>query len=989
MNYKKRTLLLIIVWILLFAVIRIATYYYGYARSVEVAELTIRDSLTRVDASIDKLISNEAKIRGFYEQNNSNLGNMIPFLQEHGLEETVPDRAHMKKYAELLNADYIAVMDPDGKEAVSYGTLVGDSHDMQTVSEEEMSDWLTSGGAIVSADKDRSLFEKELADGCRLVYQVNNELTSTEQNEAFSWRSILSGMKLANEAYLIVISKKDGTILVHPDESKIGKSYEELGFGSEEDFLNSYQKPDADGIAFQKSISELLDNKNSGGILGSDMNVRGRGSGYKEMQGMYVICNMPDSMTEFYMRQQDGVLIIYVLASLLVLCYILLNFRWMKRHENDVQDEQEDRTGHRFGFTYDRAWNRRLIAFCIIMLMIGTGLSVHAELLSNSSRMKILAADEKALEKKTARENEERRESLDGWYNEMNIRTAAAASYILTRDDGLQTRKTLEELSGELGTFGIYIFDQDGKTRVTNMDLDHIDLEEKQLPRMSATFLPLLSGWGSNASTPVTKKYQETDLTGAGKTSSDSEQTDVFGTEAYSAYAGVTLRNSEGLCDGCLGTVTASLDELWNDAEYSGTGNDTYAAALDLASSGGKGSVAITSSQLTLILIVMLHLAVCFVLFHCLSVLQRGRLQQAAAEAALPAAAEPVEGLTQDNEDLYYNLFGNQRDRYFHERWNRDITPLRLRTPEHQLLFVARCILFALFLWIVIVFLTKGQYLDENSMIRDVVRGGWKKGMNLYAFTAAEMIIIAASALCMALHSLVYFIARFSTPRGETVCHLVYSMITYATVFVSLYYTLSVFGVHTSTILKGAGIVGIIITFGAQSTIADILSGMFLIFEDVIHVGDYIKVGDTVGVVNNIGVRMTKIQSYGTIISINNADLKSMRNMSYADARVGCYIKLDSRENIDRIREVIERELPDIEKRLRETGYITTDVWYSGVDTVDETGITLEFVVFCISYRFRPVQRMLNEEIIGMFQRNGIRLAVSRSLLESSKENSL
>ena len=448
----------------------------------------------------------------------------------------------------------------------------------------------------------------------------------------------------------------------------------------------------------------------------------------------------------------------------------------------------------------------------------------------------------------------------------------------------------------------------------------------------------------------------------------------------------MTLRNSRGLCDGCLGTVSVSLDELWDDEEYNAAGSDTYSAALDLASSGGQGSISITTSQLTLILIVILHLAACFFLFYCLSVLQRDRGQKtSAAAAAVPEAAGTATGSTQENEDLFYNLFGNQRDRYFHERWNRDITPLGLRTPEQQLMFVARCVLFALFLWIVVVYLTRGQYLDGNSMIRDVVRGGWKKGMNLYAVTAAEMIIISLTALCMALHSLVYFIARFSTPRGETVCHLVYSMITYATVFVALYYSLSVFGVHTSTILKGAGIVGIIITFGAQSTIADILSGMFLIFEDVIHVGDYVKVGDTSGVVKNIGVRMTKLQSYGSIISINNADLKSMKNMSDSDSRVGCTLKIDNREDIGRVREVIERELPGIEKRLRETGYITTDVWYSGVNAVDETGITLEFVVFCVSYRYMRVLRMLSEEVIGMCQRNGIRLAVSRSLLENSK----
>ena len=763
-----------------------------------------------------------------------------------------------------------------------------------------------------------------------------------------------------------------------------------LGFKSEEDFLNAYDEPDADGIAYQKNVRELLSENADSGLWESDMNIFGQGSGYMEMQGMYVICNMPLKMTEFFMKQQNGLLIIYALISLLVLCYIFLNFRWMKRHENDVQEDGEESTGRRFGFIYERTWSRRLAAFCIIMLIAGTLLSFHAELLSNRSQTKISNAQTEKLEKTIARENEERREQLDFWYNDTNMRTAGVASYILTRDEGLQNRETLKELGEAFGGIGIFMFDREGKTRVTNSDYDHIDLNEKKAPRMSATFLPLLSGGGFNASTPLTERYQDSNLNGNGDDSSEKGQNDddAIMNEEYTAYAGFTIRNSSDLSDGCLGIASIALEELWSnpDARIDG---DTYSTALDLASSGEQESVAITSSQLMLILITMLHLAICFILFYSLSVLRRDRGQQpAAVPAAAPEAAEAATVQAQDEEDLFYNLFGNQRDRYFHERWNRDNTPLRTRTPEHQLMFVARCILFALFLWIVFAFLTKGMYLDENSMIREVVRGKWERGMNLFAFTATEMIIIVSVMICIALHDLVYFIARFSTPRGETICHLVYSMITYATVFVALYYSLSMFGVHTSTILKGAGIVGLIVTFGAQGTIADILSGMFLIFENVIHVGDFIKVGDNVGVVKNIGVRMTKIQNFGTVISINNAELKALHNMSDGDARADCRIKIDNRENMALVREIIERELPLIEERIMETGYITSEIWFSGVSAVDESGITLRFIVFCISYRMGRVQRMLNEELIDMCQNNGIRLAVSRSLLENGGDRS-
>ncbi len=71
-------------------------------------------------------------------------------------------------------------------------------------------------------------------------------------------------MKFANEAYLIVISGEDDKILVHPDETMIGKSYDALGFSSKESFLDYYRKPGKNGIAYQKPVLKLIDKDDCG-----------------------------------------------------------------------------------------------------------------------------------------------------------------------------------------------------------------------------------------------------------------------------------------------------------------------------------------------------------------------------------------------------------------------------------------------------------------------------------------------------------------------------------------------------------------------------------------------------------------------------------------------------------------------------------------------------------------------------------------------------
>ena len=1000
MRYRRRKIWLILIWIFLFIIVSFATLYYGYARSVDAATDTIRTSLQKVDGSIEDLISDEIKIRNSYEQTHASMGEMVPFLQEHDLEKTVPDRDHLETYQDLLEANYIAVIDPEGKTAVSSGKLVPDKHNVEISTEEGLLAWMTSAHVLVPAEEDYTTVEIPLKDDYTLRYQISNEEANIVQNEVFSWRVVLRDMTLPNEAYFVVISKKDDTILVHPDKDKIGASYDAIGFKSKKDFLNTYVKPDNDGISYQKDMSSLLlKGKKPRDLLYSEINLMGKGSGYMEMQDMYVICNMPEDMSVFFALQQRGVLTIYMLASLLVLCYILFRFRWQKRQETGAQGKaaaEDSPIGNRFGFFYDRVWSRRLIVCCIIVLVVSALLAVHLELLSNSSQMKIQANNAKQMTKEVSRENEKNRSVLDEWFNSTNIQMAKVISYTLTRDDELQTRDTIKEVSEVFDVPEVYLFSQNGKMRVTNSDFDHIDLNGEAPPRMAWTFRPLLYGLMSNASTSTTQKdlekSREKKKDEAEKTDSGSQGKEAFLGGRYEedvfAYAGVSIRNGRDICDGALGLAVESLTELWENNILSES--DTFTTMLNMAEdTGEEKSIMLSMNQMALIGIMMFFLLLCLAVFFALAVLRRNPPPERPENDPADVRAAETDDNSSEKEtaqvpdDLFYSLYGKKKDLFFNKRWNYDGTPLRDRTPEKQLFFVIRCILFFLFLNVVMLFLTRNFPLGENSMLRDVVSGGWEPGINLYAITATEMIIIVAVVLCMCLRRLIYFAARFSTARGETVCHLVYSMIMYAAVLVAMYYSLSLFGVHAKTILAGAGILGIVISFGAQSTIADILSGMFLIFEDVIHVGDFVKVDDSIGIVKSIGVRMTKIQSYGTEISINNADLKSMRNLSSADAMVTCYIPIDYREDLARVEKIVEKELPDIKERMDKTGYIKSDIWYSDVSSLNENGVILRFDVFCVSYRFGVVQRRLNAELLMMCQRNNIKTAVGHTYLEN------
>ena len=100
-------------------------------------------------------------------------------------------------------------------------------------------------------------------------------------------------------------------------------------------------------------------------------------------------------------------------------------------------------------------------------------------------------------------------------------------------------------------------------------------------------------------------------------------------------------------------------------------------------------------------------------------------------------------------------------------------------------------------------------------------------------------------------------------------------------VIVGVFLVLSAWGVQTPTLLAGAGILGLALSFGAQSLIEDVIAGLFIIFEKQFQVGDIIQAHSFRGKVTEIGVRTTTLVDVnGDVLIINNSDLRQTINTS-------------------------------------------------------------------------------------------------------------
>ena len=198
------------------------------------------------------------------------------------------------------------------------------------------------------------------------------------------------------------------------------------------------------------------------------------------------------------------------------------------------------------------------------------------------------------------------------------------------------------------------------------------------------------------------------------------------------------------------------------------------------------------------------------------------------------------------------------------------------------------------------------------------------------------------------------------------------SVIKYAAVLVWLFFALSSFGVDTTVILAGIGIVGLIVGLAIQPLLADIIAGLFIIFEDVFNVGDVIVADGFRGTVKEIGMRHTQIEDAGGNIKvINNSDIRSMVNLTDKLSVVALDMSIEYGESLERVEAIIAQNLDAIRKAVPA---IVEGPFYKGVSALGDSSVNLRFFAKCDENDRFQVERDLNREFKLLFDKNNINI---------------
>jgi small conductance mechanosensitive channel len=206
-----------------------------------------------------------------------------------------------------------------------------------------------------------------------------------------------------------------------------------------------------------------------------------------------------------------------------------------------------------------------------------------------------------------------------------------------------------------------------------------------------------------------------------------------------------------------------------------------------------------------------------------------------------------------------------------------------------------------------------------------------------------------------------------------TLSTLIASLIRYGAVLIAFCWGLTIIGVNVSTVFASVSIIAMILTFGAQSLVADLVTGVFIIFENQYNVGDIIEVSGFRGTVQEIGFRtISLVDAGGNTKIISNSNVIDVVNLSDNQSVAICEIGVSYSTDL----EALETKLPEIFVGIKEKyrDVFIGDIKYLGVEELADSCVKLKIKADVNENNLYSGRRILNKELKMAFDREKIEI---------------
>lgn len=214
--------------------------------------------------------------------------------------------------------------------------------------------------------------------------------------------------------------------------------------------------------------------------------------------------------------------------------------------------------------------------------------------------------------------------------------------------------------------------------------------------------------------------------------------------------------------------------------------------------------------------------------------------------------------------------------------------------------------------------------------------------------------------------------------RAGTIGNVLQSGLAAVLIAVVSLMALDMMGLPVTPLLASAGIVGVALGFGAQSLVKDLLSGMFMLIEDQYGVGDIADLGEATGVVEEVGLRSTRLRSLdGTVWYVPNGEVRRVGNMTKMWSRALIEVRFAYDTDLDMARQAMLDALDAARKADPEVeAAILSEPEVPGIEAFDYDAVVIRLMVNVSPTTQWTVMRATRQEMRRIFAERGVAMAL-------------
>ena len=228
--------------------------------------------------------------------------------------------------------------------------------------------------------------------------------------------------------------------------------------------------------------------------------------------------------------------------------------------------------------------------------------------------------------------------------------------------------------------------------------------------------------------------------------------------------------------------------------------------------------------------------------------------------------------------------------------------------------------------------------IDGEELIRN---GARVLGIWILAWLGYRLVRLAARRIELAVDDGDDSVTTLRERRGQTISQLLKSVGRVVIFAIALLLTFNVF-IDIGPILAGAGILGLAVSFGAQSLVKDVISGFFILFENQFAIGDVIEVAGKSGLVEKMTLRVVQLRDgEGIMHVVPNGEIKVVSNKTRGWSRAVVDVGVPYDESVDRALEVLRDEAAQFSTDRTWGAQLDGPVEVLGVESLGDSSVVL------------------------------------------------